>query len=477
MVEKLKLYINGEWREGAENDTIEVINPATEETVFSLCMAGESDIHDILAAADDGFKVWKNMPGAKRAGIIKSIAVLIRQRLDVMAQRLTIEQGKTLAEARGEILATASYFEELGELSERIYGRVVDGGAGRVERHIVQEPIGPVFGIAPWNLPAMMPGRKIANSLAAGCSIILKPAKETPATAYAIAKCCEDAGVPAGVVNVISGPSSLLSNMIIPSPVIRKVSFTGSTEVGKELSSLAGRHMKKVAMELGGHAPVIICEDADVEEVVNMTVPARFSNAGQSCMAATRFFVHEDIYDAFAAAFAARAGQIKVGNGLGSDVKMGPLASKRRLPVMDRLTADALDKGASLLAGGATIGDKGFFFEPTVLKDVPENAAIMTEEPFGPVTPIVSYGCEDEVIARANETPYGLAAYIFTNDRDRGRRLVSGIEAGLVGVNSMFVAGPSTPFGGVKDSGVGREGAMEGLLESMTTKTVTYSAS
>ncbi len=473
MARTIKLFIDGAECAGAGGDILDVINPATEEVIAHLSMARASDIERALEAADKGFRVWRALSSTRRAAYLKSVAHLIRERAEAFAETLTREQGKTRNQAKGEVFATAAYFEDLADTALRIYGRVLPPEADGSARTVVYEPIGPVFGVAPWNLPAMMPGRKIANALAAGCSIIVKPAKETPETAYLIAQCCADADIPAGVVNVVSGPSGLISETLIASPVIRKISFTGSTEVGKDLAQLAGAHMKKVTMELGGHAPVIVCDDVDVAHVVKTTLGARFGNAGQSCMAPTRFFIQESIYDEFAREFALRAKALRVGNGLDEGVDMGPLASARRIPVMEDLVEDAVSCGAELLAGGKAAPGPGFFFEPTVLKDVPAHAKIMTEEPFGPVTPIVPFDDMEAVLARANGTPYGLAAYVFTRDLDRARMASARLEAGLVGVNSMSVAGPNTPFGGVKDSGVGREGAREGLLDSMVSKTIT----
>jgi len=468
----IRLFIGGEWLERGGRDTITVINPATEEAVAELCMADQNDLQHALDAAQHGFLIWRNTSAAQRALLLHKTAELMRERAGVIGRVLTEEQGKTLAQAKGEVFVTAAYFDELAECGSRVAGRSSPPESSGVMRSIVYEPIGPVFAVSPWNLPAMMPGRKIGTALAAGCSIIVKPAKETPQTAYLIAQCCQDAGIPDGVVNVISGPSSMVSETLIASPVIRKVSFTGSTEVGKALATKAGAHMKKLTMELGGHAPVIIFDDVDVEKIVSMIVPTRYSNAGQSCTAATRFFVHDTIYDTFVTAFTKKAAGLQVGNGLDDGVDMGPLTSKRRISVMERLVADAVRCGSNVTTGGNHLDRRGYFFEPTVLSEVPDRAAIMSEEPFGPISPIAHFSDIDDVIARANGTPYGLASYVFSHDRAKVDYVTSALEAGLVGVNSLNVAGPTVPFGGVKDSGIGREGAMEGVLECMTTKTI-----
>lgn len=469
-MQETRLFIGGAWRGG--NSTLAVTNPATGEEVGQVHFASRADMADALTAVKKGQRAWAAVAPGQRAAIMQRIAAGLIEDVDSIAAALTAEQGKTLEEARNEIRATAGYFSSFASIIGQIPSRIVPPDGIFPERRIIYEPIGPVFGICPWNLPAMMPGRKIANSLAAGCAIIVKPAKETPGTAGLIVKICEAAGVPQGVVNLVSGFSGELSETMIGSAEIRKVSFTGSTDVGKELSALAGQHMKKVAMELGGHAPVIVCEDVDAAMVAKQIAKARYSNAGQSCMAPTRFFVHRSQYRAFADEFAAVASAIKVGNGAHTDSQMGSLASTRRLAHMEELTADALSRGANLAAGGKRLGEIGAFFAPTVLLDVPDDARIMREEPFGPISPIQPFDTLDEVIAKANSTDFALCAYAYTHDLKTAARLGSEIEAGLIGINTALVAGPTTPFGGNRDSGIGREGALEGVLESMTTKTV-----
>jgi succinate-semialdehyde dehydrogenase/glutarate-semialdehyde dehydrogenase len=466
------VFIGGVWRPATGGKTTDIINPATEEPVGQLSMASPEDLAEALAAVQSGFLKWRNTPVVERCRLVARVGQLMRERVDTLSHDLTLEEGKPLGQARWEILATADYFSEAAATASNICGRLIPLGADGIRRSVSYEPIGPVFAVSPWNLPAMMPGRKIANTLAAGCSIIVKPAKETPITAFGIAKCCEDAGIPAGVINVLCGESSQISATMIQSSVIRKISFTGSTEVGKELARLAGASMKKMTMELGGHAPVIIFDDVDLPSVVEATVASRYSNAGQSCLAPTRFFVQQKIYREFVALFSERARGLQLGDGLDPQVKMGPLASSRRLEVMDRLVQDAVRKGATLTAGGSRLARKGYFYAPTVLADVPDGACIMTEEPFGPVTAIVSFTQTGAVIERANATPYGLGAYVFSRDLDRALGVVSQIDAGMVAINSMSVALAGLPFGGVKDSGVGREGSIDGLLESMVTKSI-----
>jgi len=472
-VRKIKLFINGKWREGAGGRTLDVINPATEETIATLCVAEQEDLEDALQAASLGFKVWKNTPASKKAKILHKTADLMRERIDEIARVNTTEQGKPIGQSKFEINVTANYFDDLAECGLQITQKDFDEEAMGVSRSIRYEPIGPVYAVSPWNLPAMMPGRKIATALAAGCSVISKPAEETPETAMLIAQCCQDAGLPDGVLNMVCGDPEMISNTLITSPVIRKISFTGSTAVGKMLTELAGKHMKKVTMELGGHAPVIICDDVDVDGVVDTTVPARYANAGQSCMAATRFFVSDGVYGDFITKFTGKVEKLKLGEGTEEDVDVGPMANKRRLSALEELVEDAVAKGAEILCGGSRLTRRGYYFAPTVLGNVPDDARIMKEEPFGPITPITRFSNIEEVIERANSTPYGLASYVFSKDKKLADKIANALEVGLVGVNSMNVAGPAVPFGGVKDSGIGREGAIEGILECMTIKAVT----
>jgi succinate-semialdehyde dehydrogenase / glutarate-semialdehyde dehydrogenase len=467
-----QLYIDGAWRAPGTGDSIAVVNPATGGEIARIAMADTGDMDDALAAAERGFRIWRATAIAERGRLLHAVAALLRERVELIAYDLSLEQGKLASQAKGEIFATAAYFDDLAICAMHIFDRIVPRDTAGIDRMVLHEPIGPVFAVSPWNLPAMMPGRKIANSLAAGCSIIVKPAKETPVTACHLAQCCHDAGIPPGVVNILCGPSELMSQRMIASPVIRKVSFTGSTDVGKELAALAGAHMKKATMELGGHAPVIVCADADLDQVVPLMLTTRHANAGQSCMAPTRFFVATPLYEAFCDRFTAGVKALALGPGLAPDTDMGPLASHRRIAVMQQLVDDAAQKGATVSAGSVPEGSSGFFYPPTVLTALSADAAILTEEPFGPVTPIMPFDAIDTVISRANETPYGLAAYIFTPDMTQARVIAGGLDAGMIAINSASVAAPSVPFGGVRDSGIGREGSFEGILESMVTKSI-----
>ena len=402
--------------------------------------------------------------------MIRAIAARLREQSDAVARIMTLEQGKPIGEARAEVLATAELFEWLSEECRRIYGRTVPSRFPETRTLVLHEPVGPVAAFSPWNFPCMMPGRKIAHALAAGCSVVLKPAEETPGTAVALGKICEQAGVPPGVVNIVFGEPAEVSEYLIRSQIIRKVSLTGSVAVGKKIAALAGNELKQVTLELGGHAPVIVFDDADLSRAVSLSVGSRFRNAGQVCTAPSRFFVHEAVYDQFVQSFVSKATKIAVGDGLDAKTQMGPLANSRRLEAMDRFVADAEAKGARVSTGGRRIGNKGFFFAPTVLT---KDARLLNEEIFGPVTPIVSFREFDEVASEANRLPYGLAAYAFTQSQSHSAEVANRVRAGLVAINGMTVTAPEGPFGGVKDSGIGREAGSEGLLEYMDIKTVT----
>lgn len=465
MHDRMRLLIGGEWREGRSERLVEVLNPATEETLGTLAGAGEEDVREAIEAAVRGFESWRRETPAKRAAVVRRIAALMRERVDAMARVLTLEQGKTLGEAAWEINATAAYFEQIADDLSAIRNRFGVDAAG-IERRVEYRPVGPVFAVSPWNLPAMMPGRKVAGALAAGCSVIMKPASETPATAIALAECCVDAGVPEGAINLLAGRSSMISEQALSSRAVGKLSFTGSTPVGRDLAQKAAATFKKATLELGGHAPVLIFDDAgDIGALAAEAVKTRYSNAGQSCIAPTRFYVQKDVYGEFCEAFREAAAKLVVGDGLDPDTQMGPMASARGRESVERLLEEARGHGARVTAGGSRPAGKGFFFEPTVLEDVPDTAEIMREEPFGPATPIAPFGDEAEAIGKANSTAYGLASYFFTGNRARAARVAEAIDAGLVAENTFFIASPDVPFGGVKDSGMGREASFEGLLE------------
>ncbi|MGB5345316.1 MAG: NAD-dependent succinate-semialdehyde dehydrogenase [Woeseia sp.] len=468
----LFLYINGEWRKTA--DDLPVLNPATEQEIGRLPHAETRDLDDALESAASGFKLWSQVSPARRADVLYKAAEIMRERQDEIASAITAEHGKPFKQARHEVIRGCEFFEwDAGEAT-RTYGRVIPSAPG--VRYVVHhQPIGIVAGFSPWNFPLSQPCRKVAGAIAAGCSIILKAAEETPAGALHIARALHDAGLPPGVLNLVFGTPAHISEHLIKHEQVRLVAFTGSTEVGRHLTILAAQHMTQVLMELGGHAPVIVCEDTDVAAAATTGAVRKMRNAGQVCTSPTRFFVHEKIFEEYTKVFVRRAARTVVGNGFDEDVEMGPLANKRRIGVLTELVEDARALGADVLTGGSRLGNKGYFFQPTVLANVPDNARVMQEEPFGPLAIINPYASLDEAIERANSVPYGLAAYGFTNRVDYADRIIEGIEAGNLSINTLEASLPETPFGGVKSSGSGREGGTEGLHNYMVTKNVSHS--
>lgn len=475
-MEQIPLFIGGVWRNTHPNQSIPVINPATEEQIGLIAKASLTDIEDAAIAAEKGFATWKQVSALERASIMHKAASLIRERAENIALVLTTEHGKPLAEAMGEVAATADTIDWHAEEGRRAYGRVIPSRALGVHQFTLMEPIGPVVGFAPWNFPLIQAVKKVAGALAAGCSIILKGATEAPTCAVELVKAFADAGVSPGAVNLLFGDSSQISEHLIAHPAIRKVTFTGSTPVGKKLASLAGLHMKRSTMELGGHAPVIVMDDADIETAVKISVAAKYRNAGQVCVSPTRFLVHSKVFDDFVSRFVEGARAIKVGDGLDSQVNMGPMAHAGRLKATEDLVADAVSKGAKLETGGNRVGNKGYFFEPTVLTNVPVTALAMADEPFGPIALINSFDDIDEAIKEANRLPYGLSAYAYTRSLSSANKLFNGIETGAISINHHSVALPEHPFGGVKDSGYGTEGGPGALDAFMTTKFVSLAS-
>jgi succinate-semialdehyde dehydrogenase/glutarate-semialdehyde dehydrogenase len=466
-----QLYIDGQWRDGSEK-RIPVLNPATGETIGTLAHAGRKDLDDALAAADRSFQKWRKTSAMERSQIMRRAAALVRERADAIATAMTMEQGKVFAEARIEVLGGADTIEWFAEEARRTYGRIVPARASNITQLVFKEPVGPVAAFTPWNFPINQAVRKVSAALAAGCTVILKGPEETPASCAALVQAYADAGVPAGVVNLVFGVPSEVSSYLIPHPVIKKISFTGSTVVGKQLASLAGSHMKRVTMELGGHAPALVFGDADIGLAVKLLAGAKFRNAGQVCIAPTRFIVHDSIYDRFVDDFVATAEKIKVGDGLSDGVRMGPLANSRRVEAMETLTADATAKGAKLRTGGERIGNRGNFFKPTVLTDVPLSARMMNEEPFGPVAAINRFSDYDSAVKEANRLPYGLAAYAYTKSAKTMSDLGRDIESGMLSVNHHGLGLAEVPFGGIKDSGYGSEGGSEAVEAYLNTKVV-----
>ncbi len=468
---ELYLYIAGAWRKSKE--TLPVLNPADESVLGELPIASRSDLDDALDAAAAGHKVWSAMAPAKRAEIIIRASSIMRQRVEEIAYSITLEHGKPLAQARLEVQRGCEFFEwDAGE-AVRTYGRVIPSESG-IRYMVLHQPIGPVAAFSPWNFPMSQPSRKIAGALAAGCSIILKAAEETPAGAMHIVRAFHDAGLPPGVLNLVFGVPSEISSYLIPQQQIRLVAFTGSTAVGKQLSEIAARHVKPVLMELGGHAPVIVCDDVDPVAAAQLSVLRKARNAGQVCTSPTRFFVHKDRYQAFVKAFVERAKTIVVGNGLAHSTEMGPVANHRRVEALDRLITDAADKGARVLAGGTRPQCRGYYFPLTVAADLPDDALAMSEEPFGPLALINPVDSLDDAIEKANSLPFGLAAYAFTHSARNVHLLSERIEAGNLSINTLEASVAETPFGGVKESGYGREGGMEGLHQYMSIKNVSH---
>lgn len=466
---ELKLFIDGAWRQG-EGDLSPVINPASGDTIAELHLASTANLDEALAAADRAWPAWRALDVEKRGAILHKAASLLRERAEQIGRLLTQEQGKPLAEAIGEVTGAAGMFDYFAEEAKRAGGRVLVRPTGQ-RSIVIPQPVGPTATFTPWNFPIYLLAKKVAAALAAGCTVISKPPEETPGCTGALAKALDDAGIPKGVFQLVHGVPDAVSRQLIGSPVIRKISFTGSTAVGKHLMKLAADGMKRITMELGGHAPVLVFDDCDLDKTLDMLVPQKFRNAGQVCVSPTRFFVEEGIYDTFAKGFAERTRGITVGNGLDADTRMGPLANGRRLPAITDLVDDAKAKGARVLAGGEP-GKGGFFFEPTVLADVPDDAQAMNVEPFGPVALMRAFASEDEALQQANRLPHGLAAFVFTENGRRANRIGDAIESGMVGINTFAISVADAPFGGIKESGFGSEGGAEGLASYQVTKAI-----
>ncbi|MCP1576805.1 aldehyde dehydrogenase [Herbaspirillum rubrisubalbicans] len=473
MYKDVQLFINGEWTASASGRTIDVINPATEEVIGKIAHADRSDLDRALEAAKKGFETWRNMSAFERSKIMRRAADLLRERAEDVARLMTQEQGKPLAEAKMETLGAADTIDWFAEEARRTYGRLVPARVPGAYQMVIKEPVGPVAAFTPWNFPINQVVRKLSAALAAGCSIIVKAPEETPASPAELIRAYADAGVPAGVINLVYGVPAEISEYLIPHPVIKKISFTGSTPVGKQLAALAGQYMKRATMELGGHAPAMVFDDVDVEVAAKTLAAAKFRNAGQVCVSPTRFLVQKGVFNAFVDKFVTYAEQLKVGNGLEAGVNMGPVANKRRIPALEALIDDALAQGAQLRTGGKRIGNKGYFFQPTVLTNIPLNARVMNEEPFGPLALINSFESLDEVIAEANRLPFGLAAYAFAKSAHTKHALAARVESGMLTINHLGLALPELPFGGIKDSGYGSEGGTEAIEAYINTKLVT----
>jgi succinate-semialdehyde dehydrogenase/glutarate-semialdehyde dehydrogenase len=466
------MYIDGKWCAADSGRTLGVINPATEEVITEVAYGGRAETRRALEAAHRAMPGWMKQTAWDRAKILKKTAELMRERCDSIARTMTQEQGKPVAEAKAEILHSADTFEWFGEEGKRAYGQVIPQGVPGKRHMTLKHPVGVVAAISPWNFPITLQSRKIAPALAAGCTVVSRPASQTPLSLVQVFECMVDAGLPPGVANLVIGPAQEMADEFLENPICRKISFTGSTEVGKQLMKGAADQMKRVSLELGGHAPLIVFPDADPEAVAKAAVIGKFRNNGQVCIAPSRFYIHKDVNKKFSEAAVEFARNLKLGNGLEPGVEVGPMFEKKALEQTTALVEDAKRHGAKVLTGGSRSSrfERGYFFEPTVLTQLSQDAKIMTEEPFAPVMPLLDFSKIDEVIQAANNTRYGLAAYVFTNDLTVTWKMAEGIEAGIIGINDPVPATPQCPFGGMKESGLGRELAHEGLEAYLETK-------
>ena len=473
MYPTLSLYIDGQFINGQGRHEQDIVNPATGAVVGKLPHATTEDLDRALAAAARAFETWKKTSPLERSKVLRKVAELARERAKDIGHAMTLDQGKPLAESVGEVVSCAEHAEWHAEECRRIYGRVIPARIDGVRQLVLREPVGVCAAFSPWNFPFNQAIRKITAAVGAGCTMILKGPEDAPSAVVALAQLFHDAGLPPGVLNLVWGVPSEVSDYLIASPIVRKISFTGSVGVGKLLAAKAGAVMKRCTMELGGHAPVVVCDDADIDNAVKLLVPFKFRNAGQVCISPTRFYVQEGAYEKFVEAFVAKTRAVKVGDGLLPDTRMGPLAHARRVGALASFIDDAQSRGATVLAGGAPIPGLGSFFAPTVITDLPEDSRLMTEEPFGPVAGIVRFKTVDEVLKRANSLAFGLAAYAFTGSTKNAQALSAGLEAGMVSINHIGLALSETPFGGIKDSGIGSEGGSETFDGYLNTKFVT----
>jgi succinate-semialdehyde dehydrogenase/glutarate-semialdehyde dehydrogenase len=467
-----QLLINGEWCDAAGGKTLEVVNPATGQPIGKVAHAGRADMDRALEAAQRGFETWRKVPAQERAAIMRKASALVRQRAEDIARVMTMEQGKPYAESRIEMLSASDIIDWFADEGRRVYGRIVPSRNLAQQSLVLKEPIGPVAAFTPWNFPVNQVVRKLSAALACGCSIIVKAPEETPASPAALLQAFVDAGVPAGVIGLLYGNPAEISSYLIPHPTIRKVTFTGSTPVGKQLAAMAGQHMKRATMELGGHAPVIVAEDADIELAVKASGGAKFRNAGQVCISPTRFLVHNSIREAFTRSLVQHAESLKVGDGLAEGTTLGPLANGRRLDAMAKILENARSSGAKVATGGQRIGSAGNFFAPTVLTDVPVEADVFNNEPFGPIAAIRGFDSLEDAIRESNRLPYGLAGYAYTRSLRNQHLLSNQMEVGMLWINQPATPSAELPFGGVKDSGYGSEGGPEAMEAYLVTKTV-----
>lgn len=469
MTEQASQLIAGEWITESR-DSSAVRDPASGREFARVIHASRADLDRAADAAAQAFRSWSRTSPVERSAILRKAAVLLRDRAGDIARLMVREQGKPLAEAQGEVIGSADHIDWAAEEGRRLYGRVIPARMPGVLQIARKEPVGAVAGFSPWNFPVSQAVRKIAGALGAGCTIVVKCPEETPFSCVELVRCFVDAGVPKGALSLVFGVPADISGFLIPHDGIRLVSFTGSVPVGKHLGEIAARHVKRCTLELGGHSPFIVCEDADLGAAIKLAAGLKFRNAGQVCAAPSRFFVHESRYADFVQGFVAAADSIKVGAGFDDGAQMGPLANVRRLEAMEALTADAVARGARVACGGRRLGNEGYFFAPTVLEDVPGDARLMTDEPFGPIAPVAAFSTLDSAIEQANALPFGLAAFAFTRSFATAEKLNTELESGMISINHFGIAAPETPFGGMKESGYGSEGGTEGMDAFMATK-------
>ena len=472
MYSKFGQFIDGKWQPSEKNETYEVINPATEEVIGKASKATPADVEKALKSAEKGFAVWRNTPPWQRSYVIRKIADLMRKKSEVLAKWLTLEVGKPLAEARGEISGAADIFEWNAEETKRIYGQTVESRFENTRVHVYYQPVGVVAALVPWNFPIVLASRKISTALAAGCSVICKPDVITPGCVMEIMDIIKEAGVPPGVANLLSGDPAAISSQLISSDIVKKVSITGSTRVGKLILKQAADKVQRVTMELSGHSPFIVFDDVDIKKVVDMAITAKFRNSGQVCISPSRFYIHENKKDAFTKLFVEKTIKLKIGNGLDENVQLGPMTTKKRLNEIEELVEKTKKEGAKVLCGGKKPADfnKGYFYEPTVFDNVTDDFTIMRQEPFGPLAPITTFKDFDEVIERSNKHELGLASYIYTNSMEKAHKTSELMETGVVAVNTPVVAVAEAPFGGIKQTGYGREGGTMGIKDYLNIK-------
>jgi succinate-semialdehyde dehydrogenase/glutarate-semialdehyde dehydrogenase len=469
----VKLLIDGKWTSGSDDRWLENRNPATLEDLGRVAVAATADLELAAQAVSRAFKTWSNTPALERSNILRRAAALFRERADEISRAMTVEQGKPLAESRLEAELAAQIIDWFAEEGRRTYGRIVPSRHPNIQQNVIQVPVGPVAAFAPWNFPLTQVARKISAALAAGCTIIIKPPEEAPVCTSGLVRCFVEAGVPDGVVNMVFGVPGEISSYLIPHPAIKKISFTGSVPVGKQLASLAGQHMKRATMELGGHAPVIVTPTADLRTAAKAIVQAKYANCGQVCISPTRILVADAVYDRFTAEFLDNVRSVTVGNGLHPDMKMGPLNNERRLSAIMRLVDDARKNDGKVLAGGNRIDRPGYFFEPTVIEEPSIDSALMNEEPFGPIAILSRYMELDTALEEANRLPFGLAAYAFSDSANDIAKITAGVQTGMLGINHTAISFTETPFGGVKDSGYGSDGGLEAMRAYLQPELVT----